>query len=112
MRLPPSFPTLAVAVFLAGASLGAQESPKALPGIPANLSIEFGWGDSHAERGRQTIRLSADGTLVHGTSGHGKQTTARSQVGAAELQAIIKLIEDNRFFELDAEYRNPATRAG
>lgn len=89
---------------------------KALPGIPEDLEIVYGWGATHAERGRSSYSIRADGTVVYErTSFRGGSVNRQSQhflLTKKELQSLIKVIEDNNFFELNEQYSNPRIRDG
>jgi hypothetical protein len=89
---------------------------KALDGIPQDLAIVYGTGATHAEWGRSTYRISADGKVVYEKTS-GRQSTGSKQkkfysLTKEEMQLIVKKIRDNRFFSLNARYSNTKIRDG
>ncbi len=52
---------------------------RALDGIPADLSIAYGTGATHAERGRTTYRISADGKVLYEKTRGSRSTGTRVQ---------------------------------
>lgn len=90
---------------------------KALDGIPQDLTIVYGTGATHAEWGRSTYMISADGKVVY------EKTRGRQDAGGSrqkeyysltknEMQSIIKTIRGNNFFSLNARYSNTKIRDG
>lgn len=105
------------AVLIASAAEDAKEGQvKAMEGIPGDLSIIYGSGATHAERGRTTRRISADGVVVVEKSRRKPNGMERQkeyyQLTKAELQKIMRAIEKNDFFDLDKSYSNPRIRDG
>lgn len=84
---------------------------KALPGIPEDFLIIYGTGATHAERGRRTYRISADGKATcektRGSRTTGTRQLEHYQLTREELELIIKKINDVHFFNLKEQYRNP-----
>lgn len=89
---------------------------KALPGIPEDFEIVYGTGATHAERGRTTYRISADGKATcektRGSRTAGTRKLEQYQLARGELQLIIKKISDAGFFNLREQYRNPRIMDG
>jgi len=89
---------------------------KALPGIPEDLEIVYGWGATHAERGRSIYSIRADGTVVYertsGRRGSGNRQIEHFLLTKNELQSLMKAFEINNFFELNEQYTNPRIRDG
>jgi hypothetical protein len=84
--------------------------------IPEDLAIVYGTGATHAEWGRTTYKISADGKVLYektrgsGTTGS-RQQESRS-LTKEELLLIIGKIQDNGFFNLNAHYSNPRIHDG
>lgn len=79
-----------------------------LPGIPDDMSVVFGFGATHAERGRTTIRIFADGlaSKEETSGGYGPDESVKLEVyelTAEDLHAIIQAFKDNRFFDLEEQ---------
>ena len=89
---------------------------KALPGIPEDLLIVYGTGATHAERGRTTYRISADGKATCEKRRRSGATVARQlkqyQLTKEELKLIIKKVNDVHFFNLKEHCSNPKIRDG
>ena len=89
---------------------------KALPGIPEDLLIVYGTGATHAERGRTTYRVSADGRATCEKTRRSGATVTRQlkqyQLTKEELKLIIKKMKDVHFFNLKEHYSNPKIRDG
>ena len=89
---------------------------KALPGIPEDFLIIYGTGATHAERGRTTYRISADGKATCEKRRRSGATVTRQlkqyQLTKEELKLIIKKINDVHFFNLKEYYSNPKIRDG
>lgn len=84
---------------------------KALDGIPEDLHIVYGTGATHAEWGRTTYEISADGTVVYEESGgrgnEGSRQTKYYRLTEKELQIIVRTIRENNFFGLNRHYSHP-----
>lgn len=110
------FGLLTSAVIVSAAEETREGGLKALQGIPEDLAIVYGSGATHAERGRMTCRISADGMVVCEKSRGRPGAVVRKQeyyrLTKAELQQIVRTIEKNRFFSLDKSYSNPKIRDG
>ena len=108
------FPTM-VTVALAADEKSVGPA-KALDGIPKDLSIVYGTGATHAEWGRTTYRISADGKVSYEKTRGSRSTGSRQQedyrLTREELQSIIAVIQDNGFFSLDNHYSNPKVHDG
>ena len=111
-----------IGCLLMSASLPRAEEPaetvkvKALPGIPEDLEIVYGWGATHAERGRSIYSILADGTVAYertsGRRGSGNRRVEHFLLTKNELQRLIHAIEDQKFFGLEEQYTNPRIRDG
>jgi hypothetical protein len=108
------FITMAAVTFAADETDNVQV--KALGGIPKDLSITYGYGDTHAERGRTSYKISADGKVVYektsGSRSSGAKQQELYQLTQEELQLIIRKIKDNSFFSLNNQYRNQKIMGG
>ncbi len=89
---------------------------RALAGIPEDFLIIYGTGATHAERGRTTYRISADGKASCEKTRRSGSTITRQlkhyQLTREELKLIIKKINDVHFFDLKEQYSNPRIRDG
>lgn len=87
-----------------------------LDGIPEDLDIVYNSGATHAEWGRSTYKISADGKVVYEETRGRQSAVSRHQeyyqLTKKELQLIIKKIKDNRFFSLNEQYSNSKIRDG
>lgn len=101
---------------IASAADETKVQVKALDGIPEDLAIVYGSGATHAEWGRSTYRISADGKVLYektrGSRSAGSIQQEYYNLTKEELQFIINKIKDNRFFSLNEHYRNPKIRDG
>jgi hypothetical protein len=95
----------AVSVGLCVPSFG-QESAS----VPQDLEIVYGFGATHAEWGRTTYRITADGVLtVEKTQGFGdaaKIERDRYVLTPDEIGQILRKIDETRFFRLKESYNN------
>jgi phosphoserine aminotransferase len=109
-----SFAHIAAASSSDGADSKVQV--KALDGIPQDLAIVYGTGATHANWGRTTYRISADGKATYEkTRGMGSKGTREKKeyaLTAEELTLIMKKIKDARFFSLEESYADPKIRDG
>ncbi len=100
------------------AALGREDKGhvKSLDGIPEDLHIVYGTGATHAEWGRSTYEISANGRVVYEET-RGSRTGGSSQkkyyrITKKEIQHIVKQIRKNHFFSLNSRYSNPKIRDG
>jgi len=95
---------LATGLVLPSFPLWGQESSA----VPKDLEIVYGFGATHAEWGRTTFRLTADGVMtVEKTQGYGdraKSESARYALTPDEVGQILRKIEEARFFKLKESY--------
>jgi len=97
---------LATLVLVVGALAPAagQEPPAA----PKDLEIVYGFGATHAEWGRTTYRITADGVLtVEKTQGFGanaKLEKASYTLTTEELGQVVRKVEEAKFFRLRESY--------
>jgi len=113
---------ITIGCLLMSATVPRAEEPletsqvKALPGIPEDLEIVYGWGATHAERGRSTCSIRADGTVASertsGRRGSGNRRIEHFLLTKNELQRLMKAIEINNLFGLNELYTNPRIRDG
>ena len=89
---------------------------KALPGIPEDFLIVYGTGATHAEWGRTTYRISADGKATcektKGSRTKGTKKLEHYQLTKGELKLMIKKINDAHFSDLKEQYSNPKIMDG
>jgi hypothetical protein len=93
-----------------------EHQVKTLPGIPEDFLIIYGTGATHAEGGRTTYRISADGkaTCIKTKGRRTKETrkVEHYQLTRGELKLIIKKINDVHFSDLKEQYSNPQIMDG
>jgi hypothetical protein len=84
---------------------------KALDGIPEDLYIVYSTGATHAEWGRTTYEISADGGVVYeesrGLGNKGSRQTKCYRLTEKELKTIVKTIRENNFFDMNQHYSHP-----
>jgi len=105
-----------------------------LPGVPEDFELVYGFGATHAERGRTRYAITADGAVVveksrfvrssnhpivtadHSVAAAKEQDIRNSgpqqefqqyQLTAGELAALWKNIQTTKFFGLKENYTNP-----
>jgi hypothetical protein len=110
------FCLLPVAPIVSAEEKTDEPQVKALPGIPEDFLLIYGTGATHAEWGRTTYKISADGKATREKTRGGRTTGTRKaehyQLTRGELKLIIKKINVVHFFNLKEQYSNPKIRDG
>ena len=106
-----------VAASLTDAATGADSAGiETRNEIPADLSIVYSTGSTHAEWGGSTYEISADGRVAHtkaqGPRGAQSAQTKYYRLTEKELSLIVETIRKNHFFGLDQHYYHPHIRDG
>jgi|GEM_PF-2523452 len=108
--------TRLIAAFVLGWGIVLPVSCQESAPAPKDLEIVYGFGATHAEWGRTTYRLTADGVMtVEKTQGYGdeaKSESARYALTPEELGQILRKIEEARFFKLKESYADNRIRDG
>jgi hypothetical protein len=98
---------LTLALIVGSLAPAAGQGP---PPVPKDLEIVYGFGATHAEWGRTTYRVTADGVMtVEKTQGFGdgaKIEKASYALTPEELGQVVRKVEEARFFRLKESYAN------
>ena len=102
-----------VMVFVFGSACLAEEKPVIpLEGVPSDFSLVYGTGATHADWGRTTYRISADGKVLHERSRRSQRQKKEYLLTKEDMAAIISKIRERRFFDLEEHYANPKVHDG